>query len=53
VKAAGELIVLKPGERRVYRTEISILDGASAIEHFRGKVAAALHDGSVSAELRD
>jgi uncharacterized protein DUF4432 len=53
VKAAGELIVLKPGERRVYRTEISVLDGAAAIEHFRGKVAAVLRDGSVSVELRD
>ena len=53
VKAAGELIVLKPGERRVYRTEISVLDGAAAIEHFRGKVAAVLRDGSVSVESRD
>jgi hypothetical protein len=53
VKAAGELIVLQPGERRVYRTEISVLDGAAAIEHFRGKVAAVLRDGSVSVELRD
>ena len=29
VKAAGELIVLQPGESRTYRTELGILDGAS------------------------
>jgi hypothetical protein len=37
--------VLKPGERRVYRTEISILDGAAAMERFRRKIAAVLRDG--------
>jgi len=50
---AGELIVLKPGERRVYHTEISVLDGAGAIEHFRGKVGAVLRDSSVSTSLGD
>jgi uncharacterized protein DUF4432 len=50
VKAADELIVLKPGEQRVYRTEISVLDGTAAIDHFRSKVAAVLRDGSVSVE---
>jgi hypothetical protein len=39
VKAAGELIVLKPGESKRYRTEIAILAGASEIDHFRKKVA--------------
>jgi len=39
VKAAGELIVLEPGDRRTYRTELSILDGALAIQRFRDKVA--------------
>jgi hypothetical protein len=41
VKAAGQLIVLKPGESRRYRTELSILDGAAEIDRFRGKVAGA------------
>ena len=30
VKAEGELIVLQPGERRTYRTRLSILDAAQA-----------------------
>jgi hypothetical protein len=42
VKAAGELIVLKPGDRRAYRTELSILDGALAIKQFRDRVASVL-----------
>jgi hypothetical protein len=42
VKAAGELIVLKPGDRRTYRTELSVLDGAPAIKRFRDKVASVL-----------
>ena len=37
-KAAGELIVLKPGESRRYRTELSILDGMDEIERFRQTV---------------
>jgi hypothetical protein len=42
VKAAGELITLKPGETRRYRTELVILDGAAEIEGFRKKVASAM-----------
>jgi hypothetical protein len=38
VKAAGELIVLQPGESRTYRTELGILDGPAAIESFRAHV---------------
>jgi hypothetical protein len=41
VEAAGELIVLKPGESRRYRTELAILDGPAEIERFRGKVVTA------------
>jgi hypothetical protein len=41
VKAAGELIVLQPGERRIYATELRILDGSAAIEAFRATVEAA------------
>jgi len=41
VKAAGELIVLQPGESRSYVTEFAVLDGRAEIEAFRGKVAAA------------
>jgi hypothetical protein len=37
VKAAGELIVLEPGERRTYRTELSILEGKE-IDAFRQRV---------------
>jgi Domain of unknown function (DUF4432) len=40
VKAAGELIVLKPGERRVYTTELSVIEGAE-IDAFRKTVEAA------------
>jgi hypothetical protein len=42
VKAAGDLIVLKPGDRRAYRTELSILDGGPAIQQFRDQVASVL-----------
>jgi hypothetical protein len=38
VKQAGELIVLKPGESRTYRTELGILDGAASIEDFRARL---------------
>jgi hypothetical protein len=41
VKAAGELIVLEPGERRAYTTEFAVLQGAE-IEVFRDKVGAAV-----------
>lgn len=38
VRAAGELIVLQPGESRTYRIELGILDGPAAIERFRAHV---------------
>ena len=41
VKAAGELIVLKPGERRVYTTELSVIEG-DEIAAFRKTVEATL-----------
>jgi hypothetical protein len=40
VRAAGELIVLQPGEQRSYDIEVGILDGAAAIAAFRDQVAA-------------
>lgn len=39
VRRAGELILLRPGETRVYDLEIGVLDGAAAIERFRAAVA--------------
>jgi hypothetical protein len=39
VKAAGELIILEPGDRRVYTTEFAVLQGAE-INAFRKKVKA-------------
>jgi hypothetical protein len=38
VRAAGELIVLQPGDRRVYDLEVGVLDGAEAIDAFRDRV---------------
>ncbi len=38
-RAAGELIVLRPGERRAYDLEVGVLDGAEEIAGFRGRVA--------------
>ena len=35
VREAGQLIVLQPGERRVYELEVGVLDGAEEIEAFR------------------
>lgn len=42
VRRLGELITLQPGERRVYETEVGILDGAEQIEEFRRKTREAL-----------
>jgi hypothetical protein len=38
VRAAGELIVLEPGETRTYALEIGVLDGAEEIDRFRRRV---------------
>ncbi len=38
VRQAGELIVLQPGEKRVYDLEIGVLDGAAEIDQFRTSV---------------
>ena len=38
VKAAGELIVLQPGDKRRYETEVRILDGNAAIAEFRARI---------------
>ena len=38
VRRAGELIVLQPGEKRIYDLEVGVLDGAAAIERFRDHV---------------
>jgi hypothetical protein len=38
VRQAGELIVLQPGEKRVYDLEIGVLDGAEEIDRFRANV---------------
>ena len=38
VRAAGELIVLQPGDRRTYRTEVGVLEDATAIAAFRKAV---------------
>jgi hypothetical protein len=46
VRRAGELIVLQPGERRIYDLEVGILEGAAAIEAFRGRVAALRKGGT-------
>lgn len=42
VRRLGELITLQPGERRVYETEVGILDGTQQIEKFRRKTQEAL-----------
>jgi uncharacterized protein DUF4432 len=39
-RARGELIVLEPGERRVYDLELGALDGTEAIDRFAARVAA-------------
>ena len=39
VKASGELIVLKPGDRRTYRTEVRIIEGEAEIGEFRKRNA--------------
>jgi hypothetical protein len=38
VRKAGELIVLQPGEKRIYDLEVGVLDGAAAIDDFRNRV---------------
>ena len=38
VRRAGELIMLQPGEKRVYDLEVGVLDGAEAIAAFRDNV---------------
>ncbi len=38
VRKAGELIVLQPGEKRIYDLEIGVLDGAAEIDRFRERV---------------
>jgi hypothetical protein len=38
VRRLGELIVLQPGDRRVYEIEVGILDGAEQIASFRNEV---------------
>ncbi len=40
VRAAGEMTILQPGDRRVYDLEIGVLDGAEAIATFRARVGA-------------
>lgn len=40
VRQAGELIVLQPGEKRIYDIEVGILDGAEEIAAFRERVQA-------------
>ncbi|MDQ6695628.1 MAG: aldose 1-epimerase family protein [Chloroflexota bacterium] len=42
VRRLGEQITLQPGERRVYETEVGILDGAGDIEQFRKSMRAVL-----------
>jgi hypothetical protein len=53
VKANGELIVLEPGDRRTYRTELSVVEGAAAIERFRDKVASVSPGKFVNAQGLD
>lgn len=42
VRQAGELIVLQPGERRTYLTEVAVLSGPEPVETFRREVAGVL-----------
>lgn len=42
VRAAGEAIVLEPGESRHYEIEVGVLDGAAEIAAFREEVAGAV-----------
>ena len=34
----GQLITLQPGDKRVYETEVGVLDGAEAVAAFRERV---------------
>jgi hypothetical protein len=34
----GQLIILQPGEKRVYDLEVGVLDGSKAIQTFRERV---------------
>lgn len=43
VRQAGELIVLQPGDRRVYDIEVGVLDGADEIAAFRHRVERIAH----------
>jgi Domain of unknown function (DUF4432) len=38
VRQVGEMIVLQPGERRLYDLEVGVLDGARQIQAFRDRV---------------
>ncbi len=38
VRQAGELIMLQPGEKRVYDLEVGVLDGIEEIDAFRNRV---------------
>jgi hypothetical protein len=38
VRQAGELLLLQPGEKRVYDLEVGVLDGAGEIAAFRSRV---------------
>lgn len=39
VRQKGEMIILQPGEKRVYDLEIGVLNGAAAIGAFRKRLA--------------
>jgi Domain of unknown function (DUF4432) len=38
VRRLGEQIMLQPGDKRIYETEVGILDGAEQIAQFRGEI---------------
>ncbi len=40
VRKKGQLIILQPGDRRIYDIEVGVLDGAAQIGAFRQRVAA-------------
>jgi len=42
VRKSGEMIILQPGEKRVYDLEVGVLDGAEEIEEFRNHVQSLL-----------
>ena len=38
VRSSGEMIVLEPGEKRVYDLEVGVLDTAKDLQAFRARV---------------